>query len=351
MVTDTTNGSLLGAIGRALLRRLPLIGTLLGLVLGAWLVATHDLSNIGSAFSRVGWLGLLAVVLVRLHIVSLCGVAWARVLSGLVRVNLAVFVILRFVREGINVLLPVASVGGEVVGGRLLTFWGVGGALAAGSILADLLLQVVTLFLFTVIGVSLLTQLESESAVRFAGWMMPGLAVAGALLAAFFAVQRVGAVRLVERQLAEATRRFVTEARPGRRGAASVQDALDAIWARGRMGKLIQSLLLHLAAWMLGAAELWIALTCMGIQASLTEVLVLESLAQALKAAAFMVPSGLGVQEGGFVAIGALFGLDADTAIALSLVKRVPDVVLGLPSLIVWQSLEARRGVLVPERG
>ena len=37
--------------------------------------------------------------------------------------------LLRLVREGINVLLPVASVGGDVVGGRLLTFWGATGAL------------------------------------------------------------------------------------------------------------------------------------------------------------------------------------------------------------------------------
>jgi hypothetical protein len=38
-----------------------------------------------------------------------------------------------------------------------------------------------------------------------------------------------------------------------------------------------------------------------------------------------------------------LFGIDAGTAIALSLARRVPDVVLGLPALLVWQNLEARR--------
>ncbi|MFC7663263.1 lysylphosphatidylglycerol synthase domain-containing protein [Methylorubrum suomiense] len=114
-------------------------------------------------------------------------------------------------------------------------------------------------------------------------------------------------------------------------------------------GPLAQATLLHAAGWLLGAAEIWIVLACMGIEASLTEVLVLESLSQAIKSAAFPVPSGLGVQEGGFVFVGALFGLDAGIAIALSLAKRVPDVVLGLPSLLVWQTLEARRAqVLAP---
>ena len=77
----------------------------------------------------------------------------------------------------------------------------------------------------------------------------------------------------------------------------------------------------------------------------------IEALSQAIKAAAFLVPSGLGVQEGGFVLVCGLFGIDSGTALALSLAKRVPDVVLGLPALIVWQNLEARRAALGPAAG
>jgi len=54
------------------------------------------------------------------------------------------------------------------------------------------------------------------------------------------------------------------------------------------------------------------------------------------------------VQEGGFVVVCALFGIDAHTAIALSLAKRVPDVALGLPALLVWQNIEARRASVRP---
>lgn len=111
-------------LGR-LLRRLPLVGTLAGLALGVWLVATNDLGAIGAAFGRIGLAGLAAIVLVRAVIVLLCGLAWARILSGIPPsgraggaaqppVETGAFVILRFVREGVNVLLPVASVGGEV---------------------------------------------------------------------------------------------------------------------------------------------------------------------------------------------------------------------------------------------
>ena len=339
-----------GGLGHALLRRLPLLGTLIGLGLGAWLVATNDLSKIGDAFGRIGWLGLAGIVLVRIATNLLCGLAWGCILERLAQtapVAMPAFLKLRFVREGINNLLPVASVGGDLMGGRLLTFWGATGALAAASILVDMLIQVGTQVLFAACGVLLLMRIEGEAAAAMAGWMVNALAVAAALLAGFFLVQRIGAARVVERLLADAVRRFAGGKgdRTGSEG--GIQEALDALWAPDRIGRLAQSILLHFAAWMLAAAEIWIALACIGVEIGLTEVIVLESLAQAIKSAAFPVPSGLGVQEAGFALVGAIVGIDADTAIALSLAKRVPDVVLGLPALLYWQRLEARRQPLV----
>ena len=71
--------------------------------------------------------------------------------------------------------------------------------------------------------------------------------------------------------------------------------------------------------------------------------LVLESLGQAVRSADFAVPGVMGVQEGGFLAIGALYGLPAEVSLALSLVKRVPDLALGLPGLLGWLVLETTR--------
>ncbi|KQT61455.1 hypothetical protein ASG52_00765 [Methylobacterium sp. Leaf456] len=341
---------------RGLMRRLPLLGTLAGLALGTWLVATNDLTAIGDAFGRIGALGLAGLVVVRALIILLCGLAWARLLAGVAaaapgrgRIETGAFVILRFVREGVNVLLPVASVGGEVVGGRLLTFWGVVGSFAAASLLADMLIQVATQVAFTVLGAGLLWRLPGEAAAALARWTVEVAAVAVAAVAAFFALQRLGSARGLERRLSGLLRRVLGASEPDAAAGPSVRDALDAVWGRDRRGPLAQATLLHAAGWLLGAAEIWIVLACIGVEASLTEVLVLESLSQAIKSAAFPVPSGLGVQEGGFVFVGALFGLDAGIAIALSLAKRVPDVVLGLPALLVWQTLEARRAqVLAP---
>ncbi|TXM70819.1 flippase-like domain-containing protein [Methylobacterium sp. WL120] len=338
------------ALARALLRRLPLVGTVLGLGLAIWLVATNDLGAVADAFGRIGILGLAGVVTMRAAIVLLCALAWQRILDRLSPAGFGAFATLRFVREGINVLLPVASVGGDVVGGRLLTFWGVARPLAAASILADMLFQVGTQALFALLGAGLLMQVQGEPAAELASWVFRALAVAGLVLAAFFAFQRTGAARFVEARLGALSRRFVREAEPARSAGGSVQDALDAVWGRGRRAQLLQSILLHALAWTLGAAEIAIVLACIGVEGvTLSEVLVIEALSQAIKSAAFPIPSGLGVQEGGFVLVGALFGIDPGTAIALSLAKRVPDVVLGLPALIVWQNLEARRGAVRAE--
>jgi putative membrane protein len=332
------------AFGRAVLRRLPLVGTILGLGLALWLVATNDLGAVAEAFGRIGLPGLVAIVLVRAAVIALCGLAWARILEGLSAAQAGAFITLRFVREGINVLLPVASVGGDLVGGRLLTFRGVAGTLAAASILVDMLMQVATQALFALGGVALLARVEGEAAARLAGWTLQALLVTGLVLAAFFAFQRTGALRGIERRLADLGRRFVRDGGSPGSDSGGVQASLDRVWDRSRRGHLAQSFVLHLAAWVLGAVEIWIALACIGIEnVGFAEALVIEALSQAIKSAAFPVPSGLGVQEGGFVLLGALFGIDAGTALALSLAKRVPDVVLGLPALLVWQNLEARR--------
>ena len=66
----------------------------------------------------------------------------------------------------------------------------------------------------------------------------------------------------------------------------------------------------------------------------------------AVRGAAFAIPGALGAQEGGLVLLCAAFGIPPEQAIALSLVKRAADLVLGVPGLLGWQLLEWGR--LVP---
>ena len=87
----------------------------------------------------------------------------------------------------------------------------------------------------------------------------------------------------------------------------------------------------------------WIALQLLGTGLPLAAVLALESLIYAIRSAAFFVPSGYGVQEGGYVILGAMFGLGPEAALALSLAKRARELTIGIPALVLWQVVEARK--------
>jgi putative membrane protein len=105
----------------------------------------------------------------------------------------------------------------------------------------------------------------------------------------------------------------------------------------------IVSTLWHFAAWIVGAAEAWVALKFMGYPLGFGEVLVIESLVFALRTIAFIVPWAAGVQEGGYIAVGAIFGLTPEVALGLSLLKRARELLTGVPTLLAWQAVEARR--------
>ena len=100
------------------------------------------------------------------------------------------------------------------------------------------------------------------------------------------------------------------------------------------------STVVHLCGWLFGVAEVLVVFALMGNPISLGEALVIESLLQAARGAAFAVPSALGAQEGALVLLCAIFGIPPGEAIALSLVKRAADLVLGGASLVGWQMLE-----------
>jgi hypothetical protein len=71
-----------------------------------------------------------------------------------------------------------------------------------------------------------------------------------------------------------------------------------------------------------------------GHPVSWVTALLLESLGQAVRGAAFAVPGALGVQETGYVLLAPLAGLTTEVALALSLAKRVRELLLGLPGLL-----------------
>ena len=94
---------------------------------------------------------------------------------------------------------------------------------------------------------------------------------------------------------------------------------------------------LHILAWLIGTGEAWLALQLMGSPLPILAVVALEAAIFAVRGVAFAVPWAAGVQEGSYLAIGVALGLSPEMALTLSLVKRVPDLLTGLPGLALWR--------------
>jgi glycosyltransferase 2 family protein len=259
--------------------------------------------------------------------------AWRQALTRLVNVRCGVFPLVRWIREAVDVLLPVASVGGSLVSAHLLTYWQVSKATALAGVFADVFLQTVAQAMFAFVGALLLARVVGLNA------LLPQLllALAGAILAlgGFYLVQRYAISRWIDRAMKALTVRTAWRAQQGKEG---LQSAMDRIW-RGRLFYLATALLIHAAAWTIGTLEVWLTLHFMRWPISLEDAVVMESLGASISSTAFFMPGSWGVQEGGYILIGQLLGIPTPLALSLSLVKRVPDLILGVPGLIAWQWL------------
>jgi putative membrane protein len=310
------------------------IAGILGLALLTGLVAYFGFASVMQAVLSSEW-GTALVVLARAVALAGCGIGWWFLLapSG---PGPHVFIGLRFIREAINSLFPFAVVGGDIIGARLLAYFGTAMSLAIASVLIDIFVQVVTLLIYVGVGVGIVLDVPGPHRLSTVTFVM--LAIALPAVAGFFLALNFGAFDPVVQWLIAfgEKRRWSMFAH-----VVDLGDRLQQIWRNHR--GLSGSFIVHLMTIFFGAVEVWIAFYFMGHPVSVAAAIAIESIGQGGKAAAFMLPGGIGVQDGTMIAAAAIFGVPADVALAMALIKRVPDLVLGIPSLLVWHALEGRR--------
>ncbi len=100
--------------------------------------------------------------------------------------------------------------------------------------------------------------------------------------------------------------------------------------------KILKALFLRLMGWMAGAFEIYIFLYIIGIEASLIDVILIESVTSIIKSIAFFIPAGLGVQEFAFVLIGQFVGYSDFISFSIAIGRRLREILVGLPALLVW---------------
>jgi glycosyltransferase 2 family protein len=318
------------------MKHLGRLAALAGLLFSVWLLWRDNPGAVLGALRAAGW-GLVLASLA--HVLPMLANAcdWRSLIRGANRPSLLRMLHLVWVRESVNSMLPVARIGGEVVSFRMFKAWGVRPSTAVGSTVVDMQLTVLSQLLFTMVGIGFLFAHAQSDTLRFAGQLAWGVVVLAPLLLLFAFVQHANPFERITRVLNGMTSGKLA-ALVGQ--SAQIDQAIKLIWRRRAV------VLRYLFFWqplqsILTALEIWIALYFLGVRITFVEAIVIESLIQAISSAAFFVPGGLGVQEGGFILIGGALGLDASTSLALAGARRIRDVLIFIPGLLAWQFFES----------
>ncbi len=318
--------------GRAPSRRASFVLVAIGIGALGVLVYWAGVGDVARALARLGW---LMVPLAAFHVVPLTldASAW-RVITPPPRPRLLVFMAARWVREGVNALLPVAQLGGEVVAVRMLARAGGGTAKSTALVAIDLASEFLAMVVVGCIGAGALFELappaERAQVTFVAAAMLPATMAAVSLAC----LQRIGLLGRIADRLRPRWPKAGEQLR-------AAQEAATAAWARP--GALLHATALHGLGWSAGAVETWVVLKALAHPLRIEQAFALETTSEVLRSFGFAVPGLLAVQEGSLVLVGGLLGLSATEAIALSLFRRARDISMGVPALLIWQGMEGRR--------
>jgi len=313
------------------MKRISILLALAGLAVSALLVAWFDAGQVLGVALSVGWQGFGVLSLWQAGLFLMLGMAWATVLP---EVRPGVLVWGRMVRDAATTCLPFSPVGGFVLGARAITVRGVAWPTAAAGTVVDVTAELIGQFLFSVFGLLALVLLRPGSPLLLPAGVT--LAVAGLLAAAAMRFRRA-----VGHGLRGLGGRLLGEWFHGQGGLDRVRTEMARLYGNPR--RLLLAGTLHLLGWIATGVGTWINLRLLGFEAAMLPILALEALLDALVAAAFVVPGAAGVQEAGYVGLGAAFGVPPDMALSVSLLRRARDLALGLPILLVFQWIELRR--------
>jgi len=314
-----------------------------GLLLLVGLLASQGLTPVFATLANAGW-GLLLLALFHLlplwldaaairvfFEASAAGGAWRDALLA------------RWVGESANSLMPLGQVAGPVVMTRHLSRQGMATQVAAAAITVSTTLQALAQFAFGLIGIALLalpTRLESAGARHDHRAVVIATLTASVVLAfiliSFYMVQRRGLFGGTVRRLARVARRRDWSSLISR--ADAIDRAVEDTYGRGRVAAA--SFALSFAGWVVGSGEVYLALRLLGAPVGWLDAVLLESLGQAIRGAAFAIPGALGVQEGGYLLLAPFAGLTPEAALALSFAKRTREILLGVPGLIYLHHCE-----------
>jgi putative membrane protein len=314
---------------------------LLGACLLAYLLLRLDVSTVLTALGHAGWLGF-GLVLVGGLLLTLC------LSSGLYPLIFERFppisiVLARQVRDSAGDILPFTQIGGIAAGMRVLILAGLTPVRAIAAGMVDVTTELLAQSLFILLGLVLAAPAMRADPhwAPWLGWLAGGTALF-ALAILGFAVAQLAGSHLAEKALRPANNFSLGSlALAGGASAAAFREAVHQLY-RHRV-RVALSVVLHLFGWCASGLWLWLVFRVLGHAISPASAIAIQALLEGLRSATVFIPAAIGVQEAGYAALAPLLGLGPEVGLAASLLRRARDVVIGVPVLLLWQFVEARR--------
>ncbi len=302
-----------------------------GTLLLALVVYYAGLGQILARLQELGWRAPL--VLVPYLIVNILDTTgWRRTLppEAAKRVPFRSLYLIRMAGEAVNSLTPTAAIGGEPVKAHLLRAFGVAAPDSVASVVIAKTALTVSQITFVLIGLAaLFDRLERRAAGAL--WLVLLLAVAVTFTLFVVRLQRRGPVVTVWRWLHRIMPRASIVARLEAK-AGAIDERLAAFYTERAAFR--SAALWHLTGWLLGVIEVWLFMALIGEPISLQEALIVEALAQPIRAAALVIPGGLGAQEIGGVALCKFLGIPEAAGVTLWLLKRTRELVFDAVGVV-----------------
>ena len=295
---------------------------LLGLValLGLALASANLRELLVNAAAQVTLLSVLATLPAQLAATLFCAAALLALRPG---VGFWGCLASRVLRDAAG-NLPVSVPGfGAAVGARALVLAGGETRAAISASALDKVAETVAQAPFILLAIIVLWREWRGPQTLAEGSLLLAVGLAMAVITALLLWRALGSGTRFAARLREEWRKLLGEAR------------------RQQVG-LPMSFVLHVAAWLAGGVQIWMAAWALGYDLSLYEAIAVESAAYAGRAIFFFIPAGLVSQEAGLVAAGLVFGLEPEQGLALALVLRLRDVLMAA-GLVLWPLLEWRR--------
>lgn len=311
------------------------LSALAGAVLAVVLILREGVHPLLSVLAGAGpW--LLITVPVHLLFLFFDVLAWRKLIPG--RTQLVDLLGIATVREAVNRLLPVAGIGGEVLGVRLLALRGIDFPQAAASVLVEVVLTLLATLAFALLGLACLLSLQVKLP-NGASLALAVAALAGSGGGCLWLLLNGSLFSRLTRMVAKSSAiPGVAEAWADR--GARLDEAIREVLSKPKA--LVGALTWQIIGLLVTAAESFLALRLIGSSISFAGAVSLEGLFGVIRTLTFFVPAELGVQEASLLGFGALLGVSPVQALALSLAKRLRVLLLGVPSLLTWQWFEYR---------